>query len=74
MAIVSQSVKTKYWGYAVWPAFFTIFYNMNEGTAAFEKPAGMEDCRDDETRHDGFVFQAKPVNREIRRGSLHFIL
>lgn len=31
MAILTQTTKNKYWTYALWLAFFTIFYNLAEG-------------------------------------------
>lgn len=31
MATLSQSATNKYWSYALWLAFFTIFYNLAEG-------------------------------------------
>jgi len=31
MATLTQSAENKYWNYALWLAFFTIFYNLAEG-------------------------------------------
>ena len=31
MTVFTQSTISKYWTYALWLAFFTIFYNLAEG-------------------------------------------